>query len=50
MCEAEESPLLKSITRKCLVKTLQAGEGLVCSDLRSVEISDSVIVFWSYDL
>jgi hypothetical protein len=31
--EAEESPLLKSVTRKRLVKTLQAGEDLACSDL-----------------
>jgi hypothetical protein len=27
--QAQESPLLKSVTRKCLVKTLQAGEDLV---------------------
>jgi hypothetical protein len=27
--EAEESSLLKSVTRKILVKTLQAGEDLV---------------------
>jgi hypothetical protein len=31
--EAEESPLLKSVTRKRLEKTLQAGEDLACSDL-----------------
>jgi hypothetical protein len=31
--EAEESPLLKSVTTKRLVKTLQAGEDLACSDL-----------------
>jgi hypothetical protein len=27
--EAEESPLLEAVTRKRLVKTLQAGEDLV---------------------
>jgi hypothetical protein len=32
------------------VTTLQAGEDLACSDLKSVEISDSVIVTSSYDL
>jgi hypothetical protein len=31
--EAEESPLLKSVTRKRQVKTLQAGEDLACIDL-----------------
>jgi hypothetical protein len=31
--EAEESPLLEAIARKCLMKTLQAGEDLVCGDL-----------------
>jgi hypothetical protein len=31
--EAEESPLLEAATRKRLVKTLQAGEHLACSDL-----------------
>jgi hypothetical protein len=31
--QAEESPLLKSVTRKCLLETLQAGEDLACSDL-----------------
>jgi hypothetical protein len=46
---AEESPLLKSVTRKCPVKTLQSGEGLAC-DLSSVEISDSVVVICSYSL
>jgi hypothetical protein len=30
--EAEESPQLKSVTRKRLVKTRQAGEDLACSD------------------
>jgi hypothetical protein len=33
ICEAEESPLLEAVTRKLLVKTLQAGEDLECSDL-----------------
>jgi hypothetical protein len=31
--EAEECPLLTSVTRKRLLKTLQAGEKLACSDL-----------------
>jgi hypothetical protein len=31
--EAEKSPLLKSVTSKRLVKILQAGEDLMCSDL-----------------
>jgi hypothetical protein len=31
--ETEESPLLEAVTRKRLVKTLQAGEDLACSDL-----------------
>jgi hypothetical protein len=31
--EAEESPLLGAVTKQRLVKTLQAGEGLACSDL-----------------
>jgi hypothetical protein len=31
--EAEESPLLKSLTTKRLVKTLQAGEDFACKDL-----------------
>jgi hypothetical protein len=31
--EAEESPLLKFVTRKRLVKTLQTGEDLACCDL-----------------
>jgi hypothetical protein len=48
--EAEESPLLEAVTRKRLVKTLKAGEDLACSDLYSVEVSDSVIVICSYDL
>jgi hypothetical protein len=30
--EAEETPLLRSVTRKRLVKTLQAGEDLACGD------------------
>jgi hypothetical protein len=30
--EAEESPVLRAVTRQKLVKTLQAGEDLVCSD------------------
>jgi hypothetical protein len=29
--EAEESPLLEAIARKWLVKTKQAGKGLVCA-------------------
>jgi hypothetical protein len=43
--EAEESPLLRAVTKQRLVKTLQAGEDVACSDLQSVEISDCVIVF-----
>jgi hypothetical protein len=31
--EAEESPLLRAVTKQRPVKTLQAGEDLVCSDL-----------------
>jgi hypothetical protein len=31
--EAEESPLLETVTRKRLVKILHAGENLACSDL-----------------
>jgi hypothetical protein len=31
--EAEGSPFLKAVTEQWLVKTLQAGEDLVCSDL-----------------
>jgi hypothetical protein len=31
--EAEESPLLEVVARERLVKTLQAEEDLVCSDL-----------------
>jgi hypothetical protein len=31
--EAEESSLLETVARKSLVKTLQAGEELACSDL-----------------
>jgi hypothetical protein len=41
--EAEESPLLRALAKQRLVKTLQAGEDLACSDLKSVEISDRVI-------
>jgi hypothetical protein len=31
--EAERSRLLEAVARKRLVKTLQAGEDLACSDL-----------------
>jgi hypothetical protein len=31
--EAEESPLLRDVTKQQPVKTLQAGEDLACSDL-----------------
>jgi hypothetical protein len=31
--EAEESPLLRAVTKQHLVKTLQAGEDLACSEL-----------------
>jgi hypothetical protein len=30
--EAEESPLLRAVTKQRLVKALQAGEDLECSD------------------
>jgi hypothetical protein len=30
--EAEESPLLEAVARERLLETLQAGEGLACSD------------------
>jgi hypothetical protein len=33
MHEAEEFPLLEDIAGKRLLKTLQAGEDLACSDL-----------------
>jgi hypothetical protein len=46
----ERVKLLKSITRKRLVKTLQAEEDLVCSDLWSAEMSDSIMIICSYDL
>jgi hypothetical protein len=41
--EAEESPLLRGVTKQRPVKTLQAGEDLACSDLYRVKISDSVV-------
>jgi hypothetical protein len=31
--ESEESPLLRDVTKQRLVKTLQVGEDLACSDL-----------------
>jgi hypothetical protein len=31
--EAKESPLLRAVTKQWLLKTLQAGEDLACSDL-----------------
>jgi hypothetical protein len=31
--EAEEFPLLRTVTKQRLVKSLQAGEDLACSDL-----------------
>jgi hypothetical protein len=31
--EAEEPPLLRAVTKQQLVKTLQAGENIACSDL-----------------
>jgi hypothetical protein len=42
--DAEESPLLGAVTKQRLVKTLQAGEDLACSDLKSVCVSDSVVI------
>jgi hypothetical protein len=41
--EAEESSLLRAVTKQRVVKTLQTGENLACSDLLSVEISDSAV-------
>jgi hypothetical protein len=46
----EETPLLEVVTKEGLVKTLQAGEDLAGGNLSSVEISDRVIVIYSYDL
>jgi hypothetical protein len=50
--DAEESSLLRTVTKQRLVKTLQAGEEdfLACSDLQSVEISVSVVVICSGQL
>jgi hypothetical protein len=31
--EVEESPLLRAVTMQCLMKILQVGEDLTCSDL-----------------
>jgi hypothetical protein len=31
--EAEESPLLRAVTKQRLVKIIQAGEDLECNDL-----------------
>jgi hypothetical protein len=42
--EAEESPMSVAIAREWLVKTLQVGEDLACSDLLSVEFSDSAVI------
>jgi hypothetical protein len=42
--ESEESPLLRAVTKQRLVKTLQAGGHLACSDLISVEINDSDVI------
>jgi hypothetical protein len=43
--EAEESPLLDAVTRKRLVKTLQAAQDLVfAADLQSVGISDGSVI------
>jgi hypothetical protein len=47
--EAEESPLLRSVTRKCLVSRLKRLS-VCCSDLQSVEIGAGFIVICSYDL
>jgi hypothetical protein len=37
--EAEESSLLRAVTKQRLVKILQAEEDLACSNLSSVEVS-----------
>jgi hypothetical protein len=42
--------LLRTVTKQRLVKSLQAGEDLACSDLWSVEISDNITVICSYRL
>jgi hypothetical protein len=49
--EAEESALLEAVDRERLLKTQQAGKRLsgCCGDLRSVEISDSVVITCSSD-
>jgi hypothetical protein len=47
--EAEECPLLEALARERLVKALQAGEDLVCSDLWNVEISDNTAITCSYE-
>jgi hypothetical protein len=49
--EAEESPLLTSVTRKRLVKTLQAGEGLACSAVicKFMEISGDAVITCTYE-
>jgi hypothetical protein len=39
--EAEESPVLETVARERLVKALQTGEYLACSD---VEISDTAVI------
>jgi hypothetical protein len=31
--EAKESPLLRAVTKQCVVKTVQAREDLMCTDL-----------------
>jgi hypothetical protein len=40
----EESPLLEAFARERLLKTLQAGEDLACSDLWIVGISDRAVI------
>lgn len=42
--KAEESPQLEAVARERLLKTLQAGEDLACSDLWTVESSDSAVI------
>jgi hypothetical protein len=43
--EAQKSPLLEAVTRKCLVKTLRAGKDIACAlVINIVEISDEAVI------
>jgi hypothetical protein len=41
--ETKEFQLLRAVTKQRLMKTLQAGENLACSNLLSVDINDRVV-------